>query len=155
MVHITVAGADGTGIDPASELYQNLRAAIDAARHADQAIQVDLYQPLSFNLAAKVLVDEQYVATDVIVSAVVALEEAFSFERRGFGQAVMKSEVLAVMQGVEGVIAVDLDALYFDGEAYALNTALPARRAYWDQGVIKPAELLTVHPEGIVLTEMT
>jgi predicted phage baseplate assembly protein len=155
MVHITVAGADGAGINPASELYQNLGAAIDSARHADQAIQVDSYQPLSFNLAAKVLVDEQYVATDVIVSAVVELEEAFSFERRGFGQAVMKSEVLAVMQGVEGVIAVDLDALYLDGETFALNTALPARRAYWDQGVIEPAELLTVHPEGIVLTEMT
>jgi hypothetical protein len=155
MVHITVAGADGAGIEPGSELYQNLKAAIDAARHADQAVRVDSYQPLSFNLEAKVLVDERYVTTDVIVAVAAALEDGFSFEQRGFGQAVMKSEVLAVMQGVEGVVAVDLDALYLEGGAHALNTALPARRAYWDQGVIKPAELLTVRAEGIVLTEMT
>jgi hypothetical protein len=34
------------------------------------------------------------------------------FERRPFGQAVTAAEVVAVIHGVEGVLAVDLDALH-------------------------------------------
>jgi len=150
-----VAGVNGAVIGPASELYRNLLAAIDAARHADQAVRVDSYRSLSFNVTAKILVDEPYVTDEVKAAVKAALVEAFSFEQRGFGQAVMKSDVLAVMQGVEGVVAVDLDALYLNGQSGDLNDALPARRAYWDQGPIQPAELLTIHPEGVVLTEMT
>lgn len=155
MVHITGAGAKGAKISPASELYGNLMAAIDAARHADQAVRVDSYHSLSFNVTAKILVDGQYVGEDVIAAMKTVLVKAFSFEARGFGQAVMKSDVLAVMQGVEGVVAVDLDALYLDGQSSVLNDALPARRAHWDRGAIQPAELLIIHPEGMVLTEMT
>ena len=79
---------------------------------------------------------------------------SFSFEQRNFGQAVLKCEVLAVMQSVPGVVAVDLDALYPSTAASALNTTLTARSALWDGLAIAPAELLTLHPVGVVLTEM-
>ena len=155
MVHITVAGADGAAIDPASELYQNLRAAIDAARHANHAIQVDSYRPLLFDTQGKILVDERYVAEDVIADVAAALVRGFSFEQRSFGQAVTKSDVLSVMQGVDGVVAVDLDFLYLTGGPKGLPSALLASRAHWELDVVVPAELLIVHAEGIVLTEMS
>ena len=155
IVHITVAGADGAAINPTSELYQNLKTAIDAARHATDAIQVDSYLPRLFDIEGKVLVDERYVVDEVIADVAAALENAFSFEQRAFAQAVTKSDVLSVMQGVAGVVAVDLDFLYLAGGPKGLPTALLASRAHWQLDVVIPAELLTVRAEGIVLTEMS
>jgi hypothetical protein len=40
------------------------------------------------------------------------LRSAFSFDARAFGQPVAQSEVIAVMQAVPGVVAVDLYKLY-------------------------------------------
>jgi hypothetical protein len=154
IVHLTLAGAGGVPVDPASDLYQNLSNAIAAARATEQAVLIDSYQPLLFNVAARVLVDSQYSTPDVLVAVSGALTEAFSFDPRQFGQAVLKSEVLAVIQDVQGVVAVDLDALYLSTQASALNVTLEARRAARDGAAIAPAELLTVHPAGITLVEM-
>lgn len=40
-----------------------------------------------------------------------ALLDTFSYDRRDFGQAVYPAEVVAAIQGVAGVVSVDLDAL--------------------------------------------
>ena len=103
----------------------------------------------------KVLVDGRYVAGEVIADVAAALQNAFSFEQRAFAQAVTKSDVLGVMQGVAGVVAVDLDFLYLSGGLKALPTALLASRAHWQLDIVMPAELLTVRADGIVLTEMS
>ena len=155
LVHLTVAAADGGGVDETSDFYKNLTAGIDAARHPDQPVRVDSYQLLQFNLEAKVGVDRDYIVEDVLAAVSEALQEAFAFEQRTFGQAVTVSEVLAVMQRVKGVIAVDLDKL--DGVDPHQQPRLPAHIARWDQNnmSIKPAELLIVHPDEIQLTEMT
>ena len=49
---------------------------------------------------------------DVKAAVKDGLKEAFSFESRDFGQAVTISEVISVIQGVEGVEAVDIEYLY-------------------------------------------
>ncbi|HEY5756514.1 MAG TPA: putative baseplate assembly protein [Steroidobacter sp.] len=154
VVHVTIAGAGGAAVEPASELYRNLIATIDAARHADYPLQVDSYRTLLFSVSGRLRVDATFVASDVIAAVTAALMDAFSFERRNFGQAVLKSEVLAVMQSVPGVVAVDLDALYSSTAASALITTLTARSALWDGVAIAPAELMMLHPVGVVLTEM-
>ena len=154
IVHITVAGMAGAVVEPTSLLHQNLSAAIESAGHTGQTTQIDSYQPRLFSVTARILVDESHIASEVIAAVSASLQDAFSFEERSFGQAVLKSEVLAVIQDVEGVVAVDLDALYPSTEASALKHALVATRAHWDNGVITPAELLTIHPAGIALTEM-
>jgi uncharacterized phage protein gp47/JayE len=154
IVHLTIAGMEGAAVEPASQLYRNLSAAIDAAGHVEQTVQIDSYQPLLFSLAARILVDERYLTSDVFAAVTAALMESFSFEQRSLGQSVRKSEVLAVIQNVAGVIAVDLDALYPSEQAGALNDTLIASRAAWANDVFAPAELLTLHPAGIVLTEM-
>jgi len=155
MVHLTVAAADGSIVDTSAALYSNLVAAIDSARHPDQLVQVDTYEPLAFSLSARVLVDSSAIAEDVLANVSAALVGAFSFEERSFGQSVTESEVLAVMQGVSGVVAVDLDTLYITNQSAILNSRLIVHVARWQGDMIQLAQLLLIDSAGITLTEMT
>jgi hypothetical protein len=105
-------------------------------------------------LQAKLLFTRGYLGEKVKARVAAAVRSAFSFERRSFGQAVTRSEVLSVMQGVEGVDAVDLDRFHFSSSAASLQTRLPARTARWNNRIISAAELLLVNPREIQLTEM-
>ncbi len=153
-VHITVASADAGTVDKISDLYKNLWLGIERARDPVQQFHIDSFNPLFFNLSASVLVDSRYIKEKVLAAVTDALKQAFSFSQRSFGQAVTESEVVSVMQGVEGVEAVDLNALYLKGQMPDLNTYLKADRAHQDKGLLLPAELLTLDPNGIELTEM-
>jgi hypothetical protein len=156
IIHITIAGADGSAVAATSELYENLGLSIKAARDPGYRVQIDSFEPLSFNLLAKLLVTHGYLADKVTALVIAAVRSAFSFERRGFGQAVTRSELLAVMQRVDGVEAVDLDMFHFSSKAASLEKRLPARVAQWNEthSVIRAAELLLVNPREIQLTEM-
>jgi hypothetical protein len=153
-VHITVASAAARIVEETSETYQNLLLGIERTKDPVQQFRVDSFKSLLFNLSANVLIDSNYLKEKVLASVTDALKQAFSFEQRSFGQGVTESEVLAVIQRVEGVKAVDLDALYMKGEAPALKASLRAFRARQEKGILFPAELLTLNPEGIELKEM-
>ncbi len=99
-------------------------------------------------------IDPNYISENVKSAVEKALSDAFSFDTRSFGQAVTASEISVTAQAVEGVVAVDLDKLYFDGAAATSHERLPANVAHWEGNQIKPAELLTVNPDGIKLTAM-
>jgi predicted phage baseplate assembly protein len=156
IIHITIAGADGGQISTVSALYKNLRLSMESARDPGHRVQVASFVPLTFNLQAKLLVTRGYLPDKVRSAVADAVCLAFSFHRRAFGQAVTKSEVYSVIQGVEGVDAVDLDKLYLSSSAATLEERLPARTAGWDQAnsVVRPAELILVNPREIQLTEM-
>ncbi len=158
VVHLTVAADTSNSIDyridPQSKLFDNLVAGIDAARDVTQRVQIDSYTPLFFRLEARLLVDRSYLPEKVLEAATAALESAYSFERRSFGQPVHRSEVLAIIQGVEGVEAAYLDRLYFRTSVPDLVTPLPARPARWEGSAIKPAELLLLDRNGAQLTEI-
>ena len=159
VVHITIAAANSNTVSETSNLYINLRNAIDAARDPIQQILVQTYQPLFFDVEAKILVWPGYNTELVKTQVIKALQQAFGFAARTFGQAVTKSDVLAAIQRVEGVQAVDLDKLYLTGQASELKELLAANIAYWDPSMtpptIKLAELLTIHSTGIQLKDMT
>ena len=154
IVHLTIAGAAGDAVLPESALYQNLLAAIDAARDPVQRVQVDSYQPLRFNLEAKLLIDPRYEVKTVIAKVRSALLQTFSFDPRAFGQTVTAAEAIATLQPIEGMIAVDLDALYRLSSSKTLEQILPADRARWNEAIaqIDPAQLLLINPDGIRLT---
>jgi Baseplate J-like protein len=158
LVHVTVAAADGGIIDKGSALFQHLRLAIEASGDVGQPFQLDAYQPRSFNLEARVLVDQRYVTEEVLATIVTTLQQTFAFQQRTFGQPVTQSEIVAVVQGVPGVVSVVLEKLYIVGEDQTLNPILLAQIARRDESIappqIRPAELLILHPEGITLTEM-
>jgi hypothetical protein len=156
IIHITIAGADGGPISTVSALYKNLRLSMENVRDPGPGLQIASFVPLSFNVQAKLLVTRGYLKDKVQAAVTSAVLDAFSFHRRAFGQAVTKSELYSVMQGVEGVDAVDLDQLYLSSNVAKLEDRLPARTAGWDQAntTVHAAELLLINPREIKLTEM-
>ena len=158
LMHITLAGSDGDEIDSDSALYKSLVEAIDRRRNRLQQVQLDSYEPLLFNLAARVFIDPRYEAETVESALKQALVDTFSFQNRVFGQAVTASEVIAVIQGVPGVVAVDLDSLYLTTHSEPeLNPLLSAEKAHWSQGEAKPAQLLLLNQDedGVELDMMS
>jgi len=153
LVHLTVAAADGGAVVPGSPLADNLLAALDAGRTVEQPLRVASFEPLSFGLDARLRIDPRYLPADVFAAARAALVADFSFAARGFGQAVTASEVIATLQRVAGVAGAVLETL--GGQPGFPPPRLPAATARWDGGQIRPAELLTVDPAGIVLTRET
>jgi hypothetical protein len=83
------------------------------------------------------------------------LRDTFSFANRQFGQPVALSEVIALVQAVAGVAAVDLDLLYRTGKQVKLNTRLEADLPNGgDPASLDAAELLTLDPAPIDLEVM-
>lgn len=146
-VHITIASADGKGVDNTSDLYKNLWRAIDESKDPVVQFRIDTFTPLSFDISARILVNEKYITDKVFAAVKDAVSNAFSFSNRNFGQPVTESEINAVIQGVEGVAAVDLDEDALEKIPYADNARL-------ENNIVKRAELLTINPDGIILSEM-
>jgi len=146
-VHITIASADGKCVDPTSDTYKNLWKAIDESKDPVVQFRIDTFTPLFFDISARILINERYIKDKVFAAVKDALINAFSFARRNFGQPVTESEINAVIQGVEGVVAVDLNEDTLKKIPYASIALL-------ENNTVKRAELLTINPEGIDLSEM-
>ncbi len=156
VAYITVGGALGGPVDPVATL-PNLIAAIEGVRDPVHEVRVQNYTPRSFGIAAEVLVDRRFVATQVLAATVSALSDAFSFARRSFGQAVTAAEIITFVQAVAGVQAVNLVRLYFvelAGSSPNLAPFLAAAGARWTGSDVQPAELILIDPAAISLTEM-
>jgi ligand-binding sensor domain-containing protein len=154
LVHLSIVAANGDAVDPNSGLYRSLVAAMTAARDPSQLVQIDSAAAEQFNVAAKVLIDPRYQAEIVIPAIRDRLLTTFAFAARQYGQGVTAAAVIAVIQAIPGVVAVDLDALYRLGTAKALLDQLPAVVAHWDDTAqrVQPARLLLINPQGITLT---
>ncbi|KQC15329.1 MAG: hypothetical protein APR56_01825, partial [Methanosaeta sp. SDB] len=163
VVHITIGSSSGKEVDEGSELYKNLVKAIDAMRdpvaRVRERVFVDSFKLQTFSLEAGVLINPRLVAEEVLDRIKAELRRTFSFENRNFGQFVTAAEVLAVIQAVEGVIAVDLDRLERNDAPNAgtsLKTVLVAEKARIDEksGDIIPAELLLLNPAAECVEEL-
>jgi Baseplate J-like protein len=156
LIHITVAAANGASVE--KELYKNLQRAIQRQGDEHQAFVLESYIPLSFNVMADIRIDGRYLPEKVLASVRQRLLETFSFEKRSFAQPVALSEVMAVIQDVQGVASVDVNGLYIAGESATRETRLSAKGAFLDETVkpIKPkaAELLVINPFGIDVREV-
>ena len=179
LVHLTIAAvaptaapdADGSRsalatnvVERSSQLYVNLVEAIGRVSDPAQRFQIDSYQPLFFNVKAKVLVDPAYTPATVLSAVEAALKATFSFEQRDFGQPVTAAEVVTTIQGVPGVLATALDQLYRyrddesppdPEEQIILPEMLEAEQARLRGGEMELTQLLLVNPVGIRLEEMT
>ena len=107
-------------------------------------------------------VDERYLSADVLANVKAALQAAFAFDKRDFGQPVAASDVIAVIQNVPGVVYTDLEKLcliddeksYHRTDSYEFDQILTAKTAHLKDNEIKKAELLLLHPDGITLLEI-
>lgn len=146
IVYLTVASATGDVVDEESDLYQNLTKAIDAYKDPQIQVKVKSFTKKLFNVEAKIAVAEDRDPEDVFLTIKETLQNEFSFESMQFGQSVTHSKVTSVIQGVEGVVAVDMDYLYIYGEESTLNNIITAST--------EDGELLILNPDGVTLTEM-
>lgn len=154
IVHLTVAGADGGPL--ATTVRENLVKALDEASAPFQRVRVDDHELLMFGITATVRVAPGRRAQDVLPAVEAALTEAFSFEARDFAERVAVSDVLATIQGTEGVAAANLAPLHYsgpDGGNESDEIGLPARPARFENGTIQPAQLLLLMTEDIQLVE--
>jgi hypothetical protein len=152
IVHLTVASASEGMIDDL--LRKRLSDAIDNARHETFPMVINSFRKLLFNIIVRVKIHQDYVNDKVKSNIKEILVTYFSFTSRHFGQSVTPSEVIAVIQSVEGVVAVDLDIIG-DQDPYSVpHFALVSRKAKWSGNEIEPAELLLIDPESIEINVM-
>jgi hypothetical protein len=113
-VLLTVAGPGGAAVEKSSKLEKSLREAIAAAADPQVPVHIASFRPATFGVQLKVKVrkEEGFLAARVLDDVRAALTDAFSFERRAFGQNVAKSEIIAAAARVAGVAWLDLDAFF-------------------------------------------
>ena len=155
VVHVTVVPSDGSVPAPGGPLLSNLAHALDAARHPGAPIVVAPHVDVPVALRAGVVAHPDAVPDPVIAAARAALESAFSVAARDLAQPLAGSEVLAVLHGVPGVVAVDLDRLHPTGTAAGRLTQVPARPATATPAGPRAAELAWLDPAAIELPQVT
>lgn len=155
LIVITVAGAAGAAIPDASPAHDALVCAINAAAEAQYSVVLRTFRPRSFAVAASVRLDPDYLQDAVFAQITNALHATFAFAARGFGQTVFASEVVAAIQAVPGVVALELDRFdYTDAASPGVQSRLDAEAALSGSDVVG-AELLTLDVAPPVLTVAT
>lgn len=154
-VFVTVAGPKGAAVEEDSPTYDNLLAAMQKAGDPLVPLRVRSYRKAFFRLAGSVKVHPDYLTDRVIKAVEQTLRAHFSFAARTFGQAVTLSEVVAVIQQVPGVVAVDVDQLYrTDAPTAELRPRLIAEAPRAGATNAVAAELLTLDPRPLRLGVM-
>jgi len=154
IVHLTLAAPDGQPVDPQGKTARDLRDAIDRRRHARIPLRLDTYKELRFALNANLRLDPRYVPETVRAAVIAALVDTFSFARQQFAEPLPASRLIATMQAVEGVIAVDFNSFNVVGQPQPERPVIDARPARWVGTTIAAAELVVIDPAAITLGEM-
>jgi predicted phage baseplate assembly protein len=110
LVYLTIAAAADIPIDPTSDLYLDLVAALQDLGDPDLIIQVDLRERMALVLSARVRLDPDYLWDPVAMQIRATLLDAFGFDRRALGQPALLCEIISAIQNVDGVVYVDVDA---------------------------------------------
>ena len=110
-VLLTAAGAGGAALPPGSPTLANLVTALQNYGNPNVAVRAQSFLDTTFRLAADVRYDPAYVQTAVQATILQTLKQTFSFTARSFGQGVSGDEIDALIQGIAGVVAVNVTAL--------------------------------------------
>lgn len=152
-IFLTVAGVNGAVVSKSDVLYKNIVTALADSGDARVPVVLESYTPRFFRLMANLKINSDYQADKVLPVVEARLRSDFSFHARRFGQPVSLSEVITSCQQVEGVVAVDVDALYYAENAAASPppSLLTARIPVTYDDVVVAAELLTLDPAPLDL----
>ena len=145
-VFITVGGEGGTRPAADGPTLAKLVSALKNAGDPLVRFEVRAYDEAFFRLGLKIRRHPDHQRDTVSGAVEAALRTSFSFDAREFGQPVALSEIMAVVQGAPGVVAVDVDWFY-RGTSATRENRLVARQPNADaSGNGLPAELLTLAP---------
>ena len=148
-VLLTVAGANGAALGSADPVVTSLATALRQSGDPHVPLTIAAYRPVRFTFTAAVAVDTaNYDPAAVLAQAWQATSAAFTFGRRSLGQGVAASEVVAVIQGVPGVIAVQVTSLRRSGQSATGAVVLRASGPQPPAGTAPAlgAELLVLDP---------
>jgi hypothetical protein len=107
-VFITVAASNGAALTPPNLTLANLQGALTAYGNPAIAVQIASFWETLFGFEADIAYDPAY-NVDAVNSAVMALlNSTYGFANRSFGQGVSGDELAALIQGVAGVVAVNV-----------------------------------------------
>jgi predicted phage baseplate assembly protein len=110
-VFLTVAGPGGAEVAAGGKLHTDLTDAIRAAGDPLIPIRLATYQPVPFRLAGRVVVDPDRITSEVAAAVEAALRSRFGFDEQEFGEPVVPSQIVAVIQAVPGVVAAHVTKL--------------------------------------------
>lgn len=111
VVCITIASAFSEPVEPDSTLFSDLSGSIDRVRDPVQEVWIKTYKPVFFDVEVFLRIDPAYKLDLVQESVKKSLIDAFSFDKRSFGQSVTEAEIVSVIQAVPGIIAAKLDKI--------------------------------------------
>lgn len=154
-VHLTVAAASGAPLDESEPPVTTLREALDAKADPNQVVLVSSFELALFAIHLRIIRAPAFLEEPLAEAIRDALVEQFSFTRRQFAQPVAGSEVVAVVQAIPGVVALDLDKLHRVGQPAKFNPLLSARRASWSGYEVSRAELLLSAAQHITIDWIT
>ncbi|AIF82572.1 conserved hypothetical protein, phage tail-like region [Candidatus Nitrososphaera evergladensis SR1] len=154
VVLVAVATASGAELKKTDNLYSKLEQAIENYKDPASRFILSSFKARLFDVDARIKVSSDRKFEDVQAELKSALKETFSFEKRNFGQAVTLSEVVSVMQGVEGVVAVEVKSIY-DHDIKEPTDVVRARdpNGVQSDGIPVPV-LLLINADGISLDKM-
>jgi predicted phage baseplate assembly protein len=110
VIYLTIAGADDIPIDPTSDLYLNLVAALENLGDTSLALQVDVYELVTLVLSANIQINSAYQWDLVAAQIQSTLLAQFGFGSRHLAQPALLCEVIAAIQNTPGVIYADVTA---------------------------------------------
>lgn len=110
-IFLTVAQQGGQPFT--TEGLKRLGDSLDSARDPNHRLQLANYVQVPLLFQADLRVDENYVQKDVLSAAIAALTNALSFDTLRLAQPIHLSDLYAVLQGVEGIVSVDINTLKF------------------------------------------
>jgi hypothetical protein len=110
-VFLTVASAGGVYLPPGNLTLSNLITALQKYGNPNVVIYAQSFLETTFGLTADLTYDPAYSVPAVQAAIMQLLQQTYSFAARTFGQGVSADEIAALIQGVPGVIAVNVTDL--------------------------------------------
>ncbi|HEY6446746.1 MAG TPA: putative baseplate assembly protein [Acidobacteriaceae bacterium] len=110
-VFVTVASVGGVGLQPGNLTLTNLQTSLTNYGNPLIPVYAATFIETLFDVSAQVAYDPSYGQPAVTAQILATLAEEYSFANRTFGQGVSAAEVAAVIQGVPGVIAVNVTGI--------------------------------------------
>jgi hypothetical protein len=155
VLHLTVALGGDASLERNSDVYRNLRKALDDQGDPSLEIRIDgrILRLVILSARVRIAADELWDQVEPRIRA--ALAGVLGFDGRLLGQSMALSEVVAVIDGVSGVEYVDVDAFDWVDDRRALerdtapvlSDAIEALAAHVDEeGGVVPAQLAYVDP---------
>lgn len=139
-------------LTPSDPMQAQLQGIIDSVGESiDDSIELHGHRSIPFSLGIDLLVAPNVDCERAEESAKQALNEHFSFAKRKLMQPVTKSEIMAAMSRLDGVLNASVHTLAACNDAGATLPFIEAQGARWsaEEGRILAAEMLVLEPKHI------